>query len=121
MAAVKLFVLLTRKDGLTTEQFRHHYETVHAPMAVRLFPMVKDYRRNFIDRDQVTLKPGASKPDFDVITELHFASEADYAAFLKRRSDPEIDAEVSADEDRLFNRSLNRRLVVTEKVSELPL
>lgn len=119
MAEVKLFILLTRKDGLTVEQFRHHYETVHAPMAVRLFKMVKDYRRNFIDRDNIEVKPGASKPDFDVITELHFASESDYEAFLKHRADPVIDAEVSADEDRLFNRTFNRRLVVTERVSKL--
>jgi hypothetical protein len=119
MAEVKLMILLTAKDGLSQEQFRQHYETVHAPMAVRLFPMVKEYRRNFIDRHGVQVKPGAALPDFDVITELVFANEADYEAFLKRRADPVIDAEVSADEDRLFNRTMNRRLLITEKRSRL--
>jgi uncharacterized protein (TIGR02118 family) len=67
---VKAIALLKRNPGLSPEQFRKHYEEVHAPLAKRLFPFIRKYVRNY-----VTTMPFASKdkePKLDCITEEWF-------------------------------------------------
>jgi uncharacterized protein (TIGR02118 family) len=113
MATVKVMVLISAKPGISAAQFRHHYETVHAPLALRLLPMIKEYRRNFFDRS-VADRPGTIPIDFDVITELVFASEADYEAFTRRVAEPEVRRQIRADEANFLDSDKTRRLVVTE-------
>ena len=67
---VKAIALLKRKPGLSLEQFRKHYEEVHAPLAKRLFPFIRKYVRNY-----VTVAPfmaAGREPKFDCITEEWF-------------------------------------------------
>ncbi|MEN3974667.1 EthD domain-containing protein [Emcibacter sp. SYSU 3D8] len=79
----KLIILLARKPGTTVEQFKTYYETVHAPGARERMPALAraEYRRNFIPEQG---RPGAPI-DFDVVTEMIFASEAEYAQMQKER------------------------------------
>jgi uncharacterized protein (TIGR02118 family) len=115
MAQIKVMILIAKKEGITNEQFRHHYETVHAPLAMRLLPMVKEYRRNFIDRDSIRLRDGsAAAPDFDVVTEMVFASEQDYAAFKARIAEPEVMAQIRADEANFLDGRTVRHTMVEE-------
>ena len=80
----KLIILLARKPGTTLEQFKHHYETVHVPGARELMPALAraEYRRNFIPEEG---RKGAPI-DFDVVTEMIFANEAEYAEMQKERA-----------------------------------
>ncbi len=67
---LKAVAFLKRNPGLSPEDFRRHYEEVHAPLAQRLFPSIRKYVRNF-----VTTMPFAGKdkePEFDCITEQWF-------------------------------------------------
>jgi len=67
---VKAIALLKRKPGLSLEQFREHYEEVHAPLAKKLFPFIRKYVRHY-----VIAAPFASagrEPKFDCITEEWF-------------------------------------------------
>ena len=109
----KLIVLLTRKPGTSAEQFRRHYETVHAPGALEHIPALAraDYRRNFIESSQAGALP---RPDFDVITEITFADDADYEAFRRSLDDPAVQAWIAADEARFSDRALTRSYTVTE-------
>ena len=79
----KLIVLLTRKPGTTVEQFKHYYETVHAPGARERIPALAraEYRRNFIPEEG---RAGAPI-DFDVVTEMIFANETEFAQMEKER------------------------------------
>ena len=109
----KTIVLLTRKPGTTLEQFRHHYETAHAPGAIERIPALAraDYRRNFIESSPSDTLP---RPDFDVITEITFADDADYEAFSRSLEDPAIQAWIAQDEARFSDPALARSYTVTE-------
>jgi len=100
---IKHMVLIKAKDGMSRDAFRSYYENNHAPMARRLFPMFADYKRNYIEPRNARVPASAGEIPFDVITEMHFASEQDYAAFVEKRSRPEIRDEVLADEAKFMN------------------
>ena len=67
---VKAIALLKRKPGLSLEQFRKHYEEVHAPLAKRLFPFIRRYVRNYVTT--MPFSSGNKEPKFDCITEEWF-------------------------------------------------
>jgi uncharacterized protein (TIGR02118 family) len=67
---IKAIALLRRKPGLSTEQFRKHYEEVHAPLAKRLFPFMRKYVRNYVTA--APFAPAGEEPKFDCITEEWF-------------------------------------------------
>jgi uncharacterized protein (TIGR02118 family) len=109
----KTIVLLTRKPGMSMEQFKHHYETAHAPGAIEHIPALAraDYRRNFIEGSEADAPP---RPDFDVITEITFADDADYEAFRRSLEDPAVQAWIAEDEARFSDRGLTRSYTVSE-------
>ena len=94
---IKRITLIKAKEGMSLSDFRAYYETHHAPLAKRLFPMVADYRRSFIT-EVVRHPDGVPYPGFDVVTENWFASEADLKAFTEQIKRPEVRAELLADE-----------------------
>ncbi|MBM4445192.1 MAG: EthD family reductase [Chloroflexi bacterium] len=67
---VKAVALLRRKPGLSLEEFRRHYEEVHAPLAKRLFPFMRKYMRNYVTA--APFSPAGQEPRFDCITEEWF-------------------------------------------------
>ena len=78
---MKLVAMFKRNPRLTPEQFRDEYERVHVPLALKYFPYFKDYRRNYVRRDLIHRRAEgnvAMALDFDVITEITFASKSDY-------------------------------------------
>jgi len=64
---LKFMVVLYRRPDLTREQFRHHLEQIHAPLAKAL-PGLRHYRQNHVSED-LTRTP----PAWDAIIELYFA------------------------------------------------
>lgn len=117
---IKLIALLTRKPGMSREAFIAYYETTHAPLILRLTPMIQAYSRNFIDWDGGFPAGNGGKTDFDCITEIRFASSADHAAALALWSRPDIAAAVAADEENVFDRSRTRMFTVEERRSIVP-
>ncbi len=116
-AAVKIVTLICKQDRLTAEEFQTYYENNHAPLARRLFPMIGDYRRNFIDKKATVWPDGEKLPDYDVLTELSFDTEEDYKAFQDEFAKPEVIAQVRADEANFLQTPKTRRLVVREAIS----
>ena len=47
---IKLLATMAAKEGLSLADFRDHYEIQHAPLALKLFPMIRGYRRNYLER-----------------------------------------------------------------------
>jgi len=66
---IKVMALIKRKPTVSHEEFVRYYEEVHAPLALKLFPMIKRYVRNHI-----VAPLGAPELDFDCITEFWFDS-----------------------------------------------
>ena len=118
---LKVMLFMKRKPGLSLEEFIDHYERVHVPLAL------KD-ARNLVHYERHYLRPGRFvpfgdelvEPDYDVITELWFESEARFdeqQALLRRH--PDALAHIVADEEQLFDRTKSRFAYVEDHVSDL--
>ncbi|MFC2000100.1 EthD domain-containing protein [Chloroflexota bacterium] len=67
---VKAILLLKRKPGLTSAEFRQQYEDVHAPLVLKQYPNIRKYVRNYITTN--VMPADVEEPDFDCITEVWF-------------------------------------------------
>jgi uncharacterized protein (TIGR02118 family) len=90
MAVKKVLVMFGKRPDITREQFRAHYEGVHVPLVNKLLPFFADYRRNYINRDDSVYDGAEDTCKYDVVTELWFASLADYDNFTEALKDPAV-------------------------------
>lgn len=110
---ITLILLLKRKAGLTKQQFRDHYEGVHAPLAKKHFShLFLDYKRHYINSTIAVSPDGAGMAqtqdgDFDAITNIVFKDQAAVDEFLRIASLPET-AELAKDEENFLDRSKMR-------------
>jgi len=77
---VKAIVLLKRNSALSPEQFRKHYEEVHAPLGKRLFPFMRKYVRRYVTA--APFSPAGKEPRFDCITEEWFENMQAFQTML---------------------------------------
>lgn len=115
----KSIALLTKKAGLTREQFIEYYENRHAPLILALTPGIKAYRRNFIDWSGAFESTGPSTTDFDCITEVWFEDRAAYEAAMAVLTGPDVAKRIADDEENVFDRSKTRMFVVDEAISPI--
>ena len=104
---VKLATLLKRKQGMSVEDFQRYYENHHAKL-IRLLPGVRRYFRRYLHplaAQPVHIDKPQDEQEFDVITELWFATRQDMETALARLAEPEIAAIFREDEEKLFDRS----------------
>jgi hypothetical protein len=109
----KLLILIWRKPGLTRAEFIDYYEQHHAPLARQLVPAIAaaQYRRNYVE-STVPYIAGAKSYDFDVITEICFATHADYEDAMATLARPKVSALITADEEHFIDRSKIQPFVV---------
>jgi hypothetical protein len=114
----KLTFLFKRKPDMTPEQFRDHYEKRHVPLALRLLPYFSDYARNYIRHDLAYRPEGLgvdNAPQFDVVTEVTFATDADYDLMMKQLADPAVSRQIIEDEERFMDRKATLMFFVDEE------
>jgi len=113
---MKLIALARRKPGMTFDQFREHYETRHAPLAQSLLPQIKSYVRNYVRHDLSHRPEGldgsGDGADFDVLTEISFASREGYDEAMATLADPRIQRTIAEDEERFIDRSWTKFFLV---------
>ncbi len=115
---MKLMLLFSRKPGMSFDEFRDHYETKHAPMSLRILPFFKSYTRNYV-RQREAYQPGDDgvarpRPDFDVATEIRFASKSDFDRMIAAFAEPAIWKQIDEDMDKFVDRSKSRTFIVDE-------
>lgn len=110
---IKVVALLRRKPDLTREAFITYYETRHAPLIRSLLPGIADYRRNYVSREGA-FESAVAAIDFDSVTEMRFATRADYDAFLAHAAEPAVAQAIADDEENVFDRAATRMFVVDE-------
>jgi uncharacterized protein (TIGR02118 family) len=108
---IKAISFLTRKPGISHEEFIRHYEEVHVPLAMKHFPF-KRYARNYIVGG-----PEASGLDFDCITEVWFETmeDCETAAAFSASGDYRV---ISDDEEKFMDRDKIIAFLVDERVTE---
>ena len=111
---IKIVMFVRRRRDISTEQFREHYETVHAPLAQSLFRSLRAYRRSYPDK---VLSGG--EPSFDAITELYFDDEAGFRETVTVMSSPAGKA-LQEDEEKFMDRPATTAMLVTEAQSTFP-
>jgi hypothetical protein len=117
----KLMFLFKRKPGMTPEEFRDHYEHRHVPLAIRLLPYFSGYSRSYIRHD-LSYRPeglaSGNTAQFDVVTEVCFATEADYDSMMKRLGDAAVAGEILEDEERFMDRGATLMFFVDEETTD---
>lgn len=122
--AMKVIALFRRKPGTTFEQFRDYYETHHSVLSREPMPFFSDYRRNYIrhslGQQYASAEAYSATLDWDMITEITFASREDHDAMLRALAAPAVRKRIVEDEARFIDRSATLSYVVEESVSSIP-
>jgi hypothetical protein len=125
----KAMVFLKRKAGITRQQFKEHYEKVHAPLFHKHFPPIPDYRRNYPVYDDPMTFMGAfdnaselqdNALNYDVITEVSFEDRKGLEELYRLLRSTELSKIIADDEDNFLDRNAMRVLVVEEHRSSTP-
>ena len=77
---VKLLSFIKFLPEVPCEVGRELYEREHAPLVIRLLPMISEYRRNYFASPQAIGVAGAA---FDAVTEICFENQEAMGAFRK--------------------------------------
>jgi uncharacterized protein (TIGR02118 family) len=112
-SAVKAVALLTRKPGLSREDFIAHYEDVHVPLILTHLPGIVGYARNFVAPE------AAGEVPFDSVTEIWYGDRRAYDAALEGRQ-TEGGRAVERDEETFLDTVNIIYLLVNERVSRYP-
>ena len=117
---INVVTLLTRKPGMSREAFIEHYETHHRKIGEKyLSGFAVKYQRRYLQSAGFRGQEGATLP-FDVLMEIWYPDQDALDAALAVLSTDEAQAEIMADEERLFDRDLIRSYMVEEYESEMP-
>ena len=118
---IKLITLLTRKAGLSREAFIEHYETHHRLIGEKyLSGYAAKYQRRYLNVAGSANHAPAELP-FDVLMEIWFSDQAAMDAAMQLIASDTAQAEIVADEERLFERDQTRSYVVEEYESDMPI
>ena len=111
----KMITLLKRRADMSVEDFIAYYEGAHARLGARLMsPYAVRYRRNYLAAMTNPLTGEAIAPEYDAVTEVWFPDRATWETAMAVFSQPGPSAEMSADEERLFDRSRSRLMIVDQ-------
>ena len=117
---IKVITLLTRKPGMSSEAFIEHYETHHRKIGEKyLGGFAAKYQRRYLQPAGFREQKGDAPP-FDVLMEIWYPDQEALNGALAVLSTEEAQAEIAADEERLFDRDLIRSYTVKEYESEMP-
>lgn len=105
--------LLTRKHGLSAEEFRHHWKSVHGGMVKRLPGLKRYYQHHVVDDSQLGIDHARGGWRIDGFSEIVFDSrEAMDEAFAS--------VEFAPTADDIHNYTDRVRLVVCQKNKVIP-
>ena len=115
----KVMVMIKRRRGMSMDEFIHYYENNHAPLGASKVPNLKRYVRHFIRPYGNEIYSKDAESPYDVLTEIWFDDEADFKRGMDYLSDPETAAIIGADEEKLFERSSIRFMIMEDHETKL--
>jgi len=106
---VKLVYCITKKEGMTDDEFFYYWKNVHGPIGARI-PRL----RRLVQSHRLSVSGDKHKPDFDGMAELWFD---DVEALLAARKSPEWKASTE-DESNFIDHSKVAYFLTEEHVIE---
>jgi len=117
---IKMVNLLKRNPALTMEEFIEHYESVHRKIGEKyLSKYAVRYVRRYLHPVPQSIYPAEMPRNYDVIMEIWFPDQSAWENCFAELLTPEAQAEISADEEKLFDRNNIHFYVVEEYESDL--
>jgi uncharacterized protein (TIGR02118 family) len=114
-AMIKILLFIKKKDGLSRSQFVDYYENRHVPLIrSHVGRFLTGYTRNYIDPGaplSASTASGPSQLDVDVVTELIVKDEATMQEMFSVAGEPDVAAEIAADEEKFVDRSASRMFI----------
>lgn len=116
----KQVVLLKRRPGMTTEEFKDYYENYHSKLHERVgegepfMPTAQRYVRRYITPEKNPVTGEVIDPGFDCIMEIWWNSRDDFESSMRHIGSPEILPHIIEDEKQLFATHSNPVLSVEE-------
>ena len=105
---------------MSREDFIEHYETHHRKIGEKyLSGFATKYQRRYLQSAGLRDQEGDALP-FDVLMEIWYPNQDALDGAMAVLSTDEAQAEIVADEERLFARDLIRSYTVEEYESEMP-
>ncbi|MFA7585229.1 MAG: EthD domain-containing protein [Novosphingobium sp.] len=114
---ITLVTLLKRRPGMSKADFIAYYEEHHRRIGERV---LGGYATRYVRRFLLPVDGEDQEHDADVVMEIDFPDEATRDACFAAMANPEVMAEIVADEERLFDRPRIRGFTIEERQSELP-
>lgn len=98
----KQLCLLTRRPGMSMEDFIDAYENGHAKLMAPMMPLARRYLRRYISPEMNAVSQSVPEVPFDCLTEIWWDSRADFEAGMAAlRADDRV-RKIRADEKNLF-------------------
>jgi len=106
---IKQVVFLKARDGIEPRDFIDRYETGHAPLVQSLLPYFSAYHRSYVlPGGMLSRDPGrqaASRPDFDVVTEIWYKDDATLKALATTLENDGVAKQIQQSEAALFDQA----------------
>ncbi|WP_154757155.1 EthD domain-containing protein [Amycolatopsis pithecellobii] len=117
---IKVVGLFKKKDGISDEEFRDHYENHHCPLFNDYLgkPGVQRWVRRYLKPIAPPVTGEVRESGFDVIVEI-WCDETWYKSFFVEPMPADFRAMVVEDEARLFDRDQMYMYVVDEHDTDL--
>lgn len=117
---IKMVNLLKRKPGMSQEEFINYYESTHAKIGEKyLSRHALHYVRRYLKPLPESIMPPPAEQPFDVVMEIWFRDQAALEACFADLLTAEAQAEITEDENKLFDRNHMHFHLVEEHESKL--
>ncbi len=104
----KVMMFFKKKEGLSDEEFKDHYENKHTPLFKKYLelPGVERYVRRYLSPIADSISGETQSTGFDVVTEVWFNDPELFETFRAGKLYPEdFRRIIETDEETFFNRS----------------
>lgn len=115
----KQLCLLTKKPGLSMDEFIERYENVHAKLMAPMMPRARRYLRRYVTPEMNAVSQTVPEVGFDCLTEIWWDARADFEAGMAALREDERYRKIREDEKNLFAGPTSPVFSVEEIESEM--
>ncbi|MDG2004062.1 MAG: EthD domain-containing protein [Novosphingobium sp.] len=115
----KQVCLLTRRPGMSMEEFIDYYENQHAPLLASMMPQARRYVRRFVQPEGGMAFGDLPQATFDCLMELWWESRESFEASMATLGEGDNFQRIFDDEEKIFASHANPGFSVEEVESQM--